>query len=91
MIGSGKAHGGLYLLESGRFLSTEPETGQALQTDNTHASEQLLQWHRQLGHPSFGLMQKLFPSLFRQRNNHNFACDVCEFAKHRRVSYPSSL
>lgn len=36
-------------------------------------------------------MQKLFPSLLWQYNNHNFACDACEFAKHKHVSYQSSL
>lgn len=37
------------------------------------------------------LMQGIFPSLFRQCSTYNFACDACEFAKHRRVSYPRSL
>lgn len=37
------------------------------------------------------LVQKLFPSLFRQCNNRNFACDASELAKHIWVSYPSSL
>lgn len=82
-IDNGRAHGGYTL-----HLQT---TSQALRADNTLAVKQLLQWHRRLRRPSFGLMQRLFSSLFRQCSNHNFACDACELAKHRRFSCPSSL
>lgn len=42
-IGNGRAHGGLYLLESGPSLSTKQKTDQ---TNNTLATEQLLQSHQ---------------------------------------------
>lgn len=81
----------VYICWSQVLLSLKTKDWSSTSSDSTFGSEQLLQWHQQLGHPSFGLMQRLFSSLFRQCSNHNFACDACELAKHRRFSCPSSL
>ena len=47
-------------------------------------------WHRRLGHPSFEILRKVFPNLVSPSNVTKLHCDVCEIAKHHRVSYPSS-
>lgn len=54
-IDSGRAYGGLYLLESGPSLSADRKLVKNFEEQ---------QWHRQLLPPLFGLMQRLFPSLF---------------------------
>ena len=46
--------------------------------------------HHRLGHPSFRVIQVLFPSLFKSLDVENFHCDVCELAKHKLVSFPIS-
>uniref|UniRef100_A0A2N9FXX4 Integrase catalytic domain-containing protein n=1 Tax=Fagus sylvatica TaxID=28930 RepID=A0A2N9FXX4_FAGSY len=48
-------------------------------------------WHRRLGHPSFGYLRHLLPSLFSRLQNVDFKCDTCIKAKSQRVSYPVSL
>ena len=48
-------------------------------------------WHRRLGHPTFGLLQFLFPSLLSNKNVSTFRCEDCELGKHHRTSfYPSN-
>lgn len=86
-----ETHGGLYLLEPGPLSLYKKKNWSSISSKQYSCIRQLLQWHRRLRHPSFVLMQRLFPSFFRQYNNHDLACDACEFAKYRRFSYPSSL
>lgn len=52
--------------------------------------QQLLQWHQRLGHLSFRVLEKLFPTLFQQCIEKTSFCDACEFAKHSWTSYSSS-
>ena len=47
-------------------------------------------WHFSIGHSSFErlqLMQSCYPFL---RNNKNFVCNTCHYAKHKRLPFPSS-
>lgn len=54
MIGYGRVHEGLYLLEGGSSISSlKLLIGQALQTTTL---EDLSYWHRRLGHLSFGVL-----------------------------------
>ena len=46
--------------------------------------------HHRLGHPSFRVIKILFPSLFKGLDVEHFHCEVCELAKHKRVSFPVS-
>ena len=82
---NGKAHGGLYFLD-GAPSSSIPQgcPGQALQADTTSILQTLHQWHRRLGHPSFGILEKLFPHLVKHCSRNIFICDAFEFAKHKR-------
>ena len=59
-----------------------------MQSDDSAA--QIWLWHQRLGHPSFTLLQKKFPSLFQHNNVSKFQCETCELAKHHRVSFPLS-
>lgn len=45
--------------------------------------------HYRLGHPNFLYLEKLFPSLFKDKNSKFFQCEVCQFSKHVRNSYPN--
>lgn len=47
-------------------------------------------YHFRLGHPSFGTLRNIFPSLFKGLNVEDFHCDVSELTKHRRVSFSIS-
>ena len=52
--------------------------------------DQIWLHHYYLGHPSFFTLRVMFPALFRGLDVKNFQCSVCELAKHKRVTYPSS-
>jgi len=45
-------------------------------------------WNKRLGHPSFGYLKKLFPSLFHKCNISDFICETCVMAKSHRVVFP---
>jgi len=45
-------------------------------------------WHRRFGHPSFGYLKKLFPSLFHKCNICDFICETCAMATSHRVVFP---
>jgi transposase InsO family protein len=89
MIGSGSLKDGLYHLDS------QPDTqGRLTQAYHTVRTDdpvaKIWLWHQRLGHPSFLILQRLFPSLFLHNNVSKFQCEICELSKHHRVSfYPS--
>ncbi|KAF3773350.1 Retrovirus-related Pol polyprotein from transposon TNT 1-94 [Nymphaea thermarum] len=49
-----------------------------------------LYWHERLGHLPFGILKQLFPYLCSNLDMSMISCDVCQFAKHVRASYPIS-
>ena len=53
--------------------------------------EQVLLWHRRLGHPSFGYLKHVFPNLFSDTSLLNFKCEACILAKSHRVTFPLSM
>ena len=81
IIGRGIERGGLYYLEE------TVQKGKVL----VHGSEekQLWTWHRRLGHPSIGYLEKLFPALAGFKSN--FKCETCVLAKSYKYSYSSSM
>ena len=86
IIGRGTKRGGLYYLDDfspGKANHTHHQT-------SIH-ERQIWLWHRRLGHPSFGYLWHLLPSLFSCLQNVDFKCDTCIKAKSQRVSYPVSL
>ncbi|XP_061340882.1 uncharacterized mitochondrial protein AtMg00300-like, partial [Gastrolobium bilobum] len=48
-------------------------------------------WHRRLGHPSFGYLKHLFPSLFSSLSISEFKCSVSELDKRHRIPFSPSM
>jgi hypothetical protein len=101
MIGLGKLHNGLYLLESPTLQSTlqssliQSSHFSSHSVNNSVASVSNLAgtklWHCRLGHPSHDRMQllhKLVPDIHSINKDFNF-CDVCPLAKHKRLPFPN--
>lgn len=47
--------------------------------------------HLRLGHPSFNVLKIICLLLFKGLGEEDFQCDRCEFAKHRRTSFPMNM
>lgn len=62
----------------------------AFETGTSSSIQHIQCWHQRLGHPSFGMMKKILPNLVKRCNRDDFVCDICECAKHKRVSHPIS-
>jgi len=52
--------------------------------------DELLLIHRRMGHSSFSLLERLYPSEYEKADKQKLVCDGCEFGKHTRSSYASS-
>ena len=52
--------------------------------------DELLLIHRRMGHSSFSLLERLYPSKYEKADKQKLVCDGCEFGKHTRSSYVSS-
>ncbi|KAI5317496.1 hypothetical protein L3X38_037203 [Prunus dulcis] len=52
--------------------------------------QQIWLWHRRLGHPSFGYLKRLFPSLLCSCDESSFKCETCILAKSHRTMFPLS-
>ncbi|XP_022634269.1 uncharacterized protein LOC106766467 isoform X1 [Vigna radiata var. radiata] len=83
-----KEQSGLYFLEFDDQSNTKIMSQQA--TYETWAKSQIWLHHQRLGHPSFSLTKSLFPHLFTKESVESFNCDICQFSKSHRVSYPIS-
>jgi transposase InsO family protein len=86
IVGHGTKRSGLYYLdnlETGKLYSTRGyEEGKR---------EEIILWHRRLGHPSFGYLEKLSPHLFSGLTNRNFFCETYIKVKSHKASYQDSL
>ncbi|PSS19429.1 Endonuclease [Actinidia chinensis var. chinensis] len=92
MIGRAKEGDGLYYLDTLSNLSFSKGKSSVSFLSECYSSNKEKIWlhHRRLGHPSFNTLKILFPSLFKGLDIEFFRCDVCEFAKHKRVPFPIS-
>ena len=79
-----KRKGGLLLLEE---LKEDEEQKVAY---TIHSEEQIILLHRRLGHPSFHLLKQTHPTMFKGVNIERLICESCQFAKHRRSSFPNT-
>ncbi|XP_073112311.1 uncharacterized protein [Elaeis guineensis] len=84
-LGTGKMRNGLYYLEGG---VSEGYSETSLTVSSSQKEDLLLQ-HRRLGHLSFTLLARIFPSVF-ETYKEKLVCDACELAKHTRSTYPNS-
>ncbi|CAL9017436.1 unnamed protein product [Prunus brigantina] len=88
-IGHGKRIGGLYYLT----LPSAPVRDRVINTVQSCSvkdKQQIWLWHRRLGHPSFGYLKRMFPSLFRSCDESSFKCETCILAKSHRTVFPLS-
>ena len=85
MIDLGKESNGLYLLQA----AVPPSNLVALATIVSHISLDL--WHSRLGHPSLAKLQLLKSFVNIDVSNKASCCDVCRFAKQKRLSFPSTI
>ena len=67
-----------------------PSNSAALATTISHISSSDL-WHSSLGHPSLAKLQLLKPFVNIDSTNKASCCDVCHFAKQKRLFFPSSI
>uniref|UniRef100_A0A2P2MWT7 Retrovirus-related Pol polyprotein from transposon TNT 1-94 n=1 Tax=Rhizophora mucronata TaxID=61149 RepID=A0A2P2MWT7_RHIMU len=76
MIGHAKERYGLYYLEASSQLNiTKGRLSHSFMSENLSSNKEKV-WlhHRRLGHPSFRVIEILFPSLFKNLNVENFHC-----------------
>ena len=87
-IGSSKERESLY------YFDETDVSGQCSPTVCNSTSRprenELLLWHKMMGHPSFQYLQHLFPSLCSNKTSWDFQCEVYELVKHHRASFPKS-
>ncbi|BFG29747.1 hypothetical protein CerSpe_160210 [Prunus speciosa] len=88
-IGHGKRIGGLYYLQLPAAAVRDCVANKAL-SGSVKDKQQLWLWHRRLGHPSFGYLRHLFPSLFSSCDESSFNCETCVMAKSHRTVFPLS-
>ena len=95
-IGSAKMCSGLYLLKDDTPLRRQAQNaicvspkGQSALNSCVNKDSEIMLWHYRLGHPNFMYLEKLFPSLFINKNSKSFGCEICQFSKHTRSSYAS--
>jgi len=79
IIGRGTECEGLY------YVDEVVQKGHAMLAHGT-VTRQLWLWHKRLGHPSFGYLKILFPSLFIS-NTEPIKCETCIRAKNHRVTF----
>nr|KYP49114.1 hypothetical protein KK1_029146 [Cajanus cajan] len=87
MIGSAEALDGLYFMQVSKH-QTQANLAEA--TSSSFPNTAL--WHFRLGHISFSKMNQmiaLYPYL--QNSNKRHICDICHFARQRRLPYSDSL
>ncbi|CAN1240915.1 Retrovirus-related Pol polyprotein from transposon RE2 [Linum perenne] len=89
MIGKTEMCDGLYLLK-GQAVDKLHSTEGGQHSSTTHIStleDEVMLWHRRLGHPNFHYLEKVYPHLFLNKNPSSYQCDICQFAKHTRAIY----
>ncbi|KAJ9675451.1 hypothetical protein PVL29_024395 [Vitis rotundifolia] len=87
-IGSAKEHEGLYYFDETDVLEQCSPT--VCNSASYPKDNELLLWHKRMGHPCFQSLKHLFPSLCSNKTLLDFQCEVCELAKHHRASFPKS-
>ena len=102
MIGNAKGNVGLYFLEVQPFpinkASTAVSSSSYVNSVSNNGSirvsspsQDVMLWLYRLGHPNFMYLAKLFPSLFSNKTPSDFQCDICQFSKHSRTSFPNQI
>ncbi|KAL2336894.1 hypothetical protein Fmac_011340 [Flemingia macrophylla] len=90
MIGHAREWNDLYYLEDPSLSSKNRISHSFISESLMTNREKIMLYHCRLGHPSFGVIKIMFPSLFTKLDVESLHCEVCELAKHKRVSFPIS-
>ena len=95
MIGLGKASKGLYLLQQSpppsSVLAASSQIPISIPSVSNNSVNNVDLWHFRLGHPSYAKLS--LPNKFvfgLNSNNKATCCDICHFAKQKRLSFPNS-
>ena len=86
MIGSAKIMDGLYYFEN-NFKNKEAQGLSGM--SYVPVRDQIMLWHKRLGHPSFQYLRHLFPNLFKNVDCYSLECESCVLAKNQRAHYYS--
>ena len=89
-IGHAREWNDLYYLDHPNLLP-DPENNTSFFSDSIKTNrEKVFLHHCRLGHPSFRVIKRLFPSLFSNLDVASLNCEGCELAKHKCVPFPVS-
>ena len=94
MIGLGKASKGLYLLQqslpSSSVLAASSQLPISIPSVSNNSANNVDLWHFRLGHPSYAKLSLLNKFVSGLNSNKAACCDICHFAKQKRLSFPNS-
>ena len=54
------------------------------------AKEKIMETHQRMGHPSFHLLKKMYPHLFKDLDLDICICIACQLGKFKCATYPSN-
>ncbi|XP_019150232.1 PREDICTED: uncharacterized protein LOC109147051 [Ipomoea nil] len=97
MDGFAEEKGGLYLLRDPPTRRKTPYDEKAHSDERSSSqcnSVSLQLWHSRLGHypiDKIHCLNGIKPKPTQLNKTHDFACDICHFAKHKRSSFPISV
>ena len=83
ILGRSIKRNGLYHLE-------DLSTGSTCLVERSTQRNNIVLWHKRLGHPSVGYMRRIFPSLWDGVSNFELKCETCIKSKSHRNTYPST-
>jgi transposase InsO family protein len=89
MIGTAREMNGLYYFDE-TPLGNKTACG-LNSASSPPVSDQVMLWHKRLGHPSFPYLKYLFPKFAKEINSSQFHCEACHLAKDHRVSFTSKV
>lgn len=75
MIGTTRVRSGLYYFD--KDISPNKQATSVCCYAPVSSNQEIMLWHRRLGHLSFSYMKYLFPSLFLNKSPIEFQCEVC--------------
>ena len=85
-IGCAKECEGLYFLDD--VEGSHQHSITVCNSVSTSKTDDVMLWHKRIGHPNFHYLSCMFPSLF-PNTSINMRCEICELANHRS-SYPKA-
>ena len=88
-IGLARVRHSLYYLSHTIPSAGRQPNAQVTTIASLNEEEKVILLHRRLGHPSFDLLQTMYPQYFEKLSFNKLVCDACQLAKSKRKLYPS--